>query len=196
MPSSEQDLDAAKQALRVELRARRKALSPSAREEAERTLNGALSTWLSGVERLGLYAASGSELCLSALARGLSSRGVTLAWPRVVGQMLCFHCADLGSLTPGYRGLLEPSSDAPAISASELDVILVPGLGFDIEGGRLGQGGGFYDRLLRHTLGPKIIGIGFDVQLVDPLPLGPLDVRVAQVFTDKRVPQSPRWDCA
>ena len=71
MPSSEQDLDAAKHALRVELRAP-EALSPSTREDAERRLNAALSTWLTGVERLGLYAASGSEALSSALARAWS----------------------------------------------------------------------------------------------------------------------------
>jgi 5-formyltetrahydrofolate cyclo-ligase len=62
---------------------------------------------------------------------------------------------------------------------------LVPGVAFDVRGGRLGRGRGFYDRLLAGVSGAKC-GVAFDEQIVDAVPAGPLDIRLNCILTPTR----------
>lgn len=88
-------------------------------------------------------------------------------------------------------GLLVPRSDLPAVRADRLRLIVVPGLAFDRFGGRLGRGAGFYDRFLSELppppVGPTVLGVAFDVQMVDSpegLPTEAHDVRMHGVVTE------------
>ena len=77
----------------------------------------------------------------------------------------------------------EPRAPHP-IDAGEVDVVIVPGLAFTREGDRLGQGGGWYDRFLAGVRPDcATIGVCFDEQLVDQLPIEPHDQRMACVVT-------------
>ncbi len=91
---------------------------------------------------------------------------------------------DLAESAPGIR---EPVSGVP-IPVSMIDLIIVPGLGFDAEGNRLGRGRGFYDRFLAH---PEVravkCAVAFEEQLCPEIPRGPLDVRVDMLVTDTKV---------
>ena len=64
------------------------------------------------------------------------------------------------------HGLREPSDPHP-VAPDTIDVMLVPGLGFDTGGGRLGRGGGYYDRFLATSRAPVVIGVGFDCQILE-----------------------------
>jgi len=88
-------------------------------------------------------------------------------------------------LRPGRMGILEP---APAQWAEPAAVgaVLVPGVAFDRSGGRLGRGGGYYDRLLRGLRAVKV-GVAFEAQLVGVVPAGPTDQRVDWVVTEQGV---------
>ena len=77
----------------------------------------------------------------------------------------------------GKYGILELKKDFPAISEDKIDVWLIPGVGFDRAGNRLGHGGGFYDRLLENAPGIKI-GVGYDIQLISEVPCGQHDQRM------------------
>ena len=81
----------------------------------------------------------------------------------------------------------EPAFSAP-IPPSLIDLVVVPGLGFDAFGNRLGRGRGFYDRFLAT---PEFKGIAcalaFDEQFVDELPTGPLDCPVNMLVTSSQV---------
>ncbi len=86
---------------------------------------------------------------------------------------------------PGQFGIREPRPGCPEIPLERLGLILVPGVAFDLRGGRLGRGRGFYDRLLPEIHGIKC-GVAFDEQMVDAVPAGRLDVRMDFVLTPTR----------
>lgn len=85
----------------------------------------------------------------------------------------------------GQFGIREPKLHCPEISLNHLDLALVPGLGFDLLGGRLGRGKGFYDRLLVQISGTKC-GVGFDEQIIEAIPIEPHDVYLNCILTPTR----------
>ncbi|MBQ8285168.1 MAG: 5-formyltetrahydrofolate cyclo-ligase [Thermoguttaceae bacterium] len=95
----------------------------------------------------------------------------------------------LTSLTSGAFGIWEPVPDASRLVAPDaFDVVLVPGLAFDLDGGRLGRGAGFYDRFLA-TLPPKtrLVGVALDEQIVDKAPRDAFDLPVDALATPSRL---------
>jgi 5-formyltetrahydrofolate cyclo-ligase len=77
-------------------------------------------------------------------------------------------------------GVLEPTG--PAVDVSEIDLVIVPGLAFTLDGDRIGYGQGYYDRFLP-TVGAPSVGVCFVDQLVDFMPLTEHDVRVDMVIS-------------
>jgi 5-formyltetrahydrofolate cyclo-ligase len=140
---------------------------------------------LRSVRTVALYAAHRGEVDLTGLASRLGQRGVRTLLPRVRGDALELVAANLGSpLSPGYRGICEPRG--PAIDPEVVDTIVVPGVAFDPTGGRLGQGGGHYDRLLAELPSDTTrIGVGFACQLVPSVPREPHDLALDVIVTDR-----------
>jgi 5-formyltetrahydrofolate cyclo-ligase len=85
----------------------------------------------------------------------------------------------------GQFGIREPKAACAEIVLSRLDLILVPGVAFDLRGRRLGRGRGFYDRLLAETRGVKC-GIAFDEQLVETIPAEAHDQPMNFILTPTR----------
>ena len=92
-------------------------------------------------------------------------------------------------LAPGYYGIPEPDPrKSLRVDAAEIDAAIIPGSVFDIHGGRLGYGGGYYDRfLVGEAPQAKRIGFAFEMQLVDRVPLEPHDQPLDILVTEKRV---------
>jgi 5-formyltetrahydrofolate cyclo-ligase len=88
-------------------------------------------------------------------------------------------------IVTGQFGIREPGAHCVEIPLNRLDLVLVPGVGFDLQGRRLGRGRGFYDRLLADVDGIKC-GIVFDEQVVDKIPTGPQDIRLNFILTPTR----------
>jgi 5-formyltetrahydrofolate cyclo-ligase len=91
----------------------------------------------------------------------------------------------------GKFGIREPAPTCVATPLQDLDLVLVPGVAFEIDGHRLGRGKGFYDRLLENFTGKKI-GIAFDEQIVDAVPAGKNDVKMDLIVTPTRLVKSSR----
>lgn len=84
----------------------------------------------------------------------------------------------------GVAGLRQAKGGLRSVEPSELDVVFVPGVAFDRRGGRLGHGEGYYDRFLaRVGSGTRIIGVCFDHQIVDEVPMERHDVRMQALLT-------------
>lgn len=143
------------------------------------------------------YASFGPELRTDGFLRRVLDDGKTLLLPRVERDGLAlYEVRDLAlDLSPGTWGIREPITDrCPVVDPGIADFALIPGVAFDREGGRLGYGGGFYDRLLAGlTADPPLVSGAFEVQMVDEVPVGPHDAPVHAVVTEEGIyPQDGR----
>lgn len=138
---------------------------------------------------VGLYHATPDEAPTAAYARWFHENGrkVALPWFAGRGSAMTFRAwrdpHDDAALVPGLLGTVQPGADAPEVTP---DVVIVPLLAFTDEGGRLGQGGGHYDRWLAAHPGVTAIGIGWDCQLVEAMPLEAHDRLLDAVITPTR----------
>lgn len=142
---------------------------------------------LRGVRLVVLYAALAEETDVGDALAPLRDRGARTAFPRVEGSRLqLVEAANLGKLQVGYRGIREPVG--PRIDPGDVDAVLLPGVAFDLHGGRLGQGGGHYDRLLASLPDAAVrVGACFSCQVVPDVPRAEHDQPVDIVVTDRAV---------
>lgn len=160
-----------KPALRQRMRALRRGIEAEQRAAEALAAAAACADLIRGVPAS--YAALPDELDLSSLhrERWRSLRAVFL--PRVAGPgRLAWHTViDGGQLVPGAFAIPEPDpAQAAAVELPRGTTVLVPGLAFTADGRRLGQGGGYYDRLLSARPDLRAIGVGFSCQLLPDLP--------------------------
>ena len=178
-----------KNVIRAEMRTRRKTVTPEARAAAGKELSRrlivderALGAAISAKGPIAVYLASKEEIDLADFITAALSFGCAVFAPRWNGtDYELVRLQDFATLVKGPHGILEPPA-GPAVRPEDVRAWLVPGLAFTKDGGRLGYGGGWYDRLLCRTAQqtPKI-GIAYGFQLVDELPTEPHDVRLTSV---------------
>lgn len=113
--------------------------------------------------------------------------------PVLQGSRLAFiNVDDTTTLHPNRFGILEPLFDErKAIQPTNVDLVILPLVAFDLKKHRLGMGGGFYDRTFAFTRQgakkPKLVGIAYDFQCVQHLPRSHLDIRLDAIVTEKKV---------
>ena len=184
-----------KSTLRRQLKAARKALKPAARHQAARdALRLALRHGLLlRARRVGLYLPQGGEfdtrplleqaLCMrrACYLPVLPRRGRVMRFGRVVRH---------ARMKKNRYGIPEPF-DAKPLRARQLDLLLMPLVGFDDRGYRLGMGGGYYDATLafmRHRRlwrKPRLVGVAYTCQRVEALPHDPWDMPLDAVLTER-----------
>jgi 5-formyltetrahydrofolate cyclo-ligase len=139
------------------------------------------------------YLAFDHEVLTDGLMRQAMASGKELILPMVLSDrqdMALYVIEDLGrDVAPGYRGILEPlPRRTRAVTPEAVGLALVPGVAFDLRGGRLGFGAGFYDRLLsRLPGGVPTLGLAFDFQVIPRLPLQSHDVLLGAIVTESRL---------
>ncbi len=110
--------------------------------------------------------------------------GKTFAFPRISGRHVDFIVSeDPSEMTRGAFGVMEPARGPAAPPA---DLILVPGVAFDVHGNRLGRGRGFYDHILKTFPGYRL-GVSFLKQLFLSVPIDPHDEPVRAILTEDGV---------
>ncbi len=183
-----------KATLRRELAAAREALAGrDARSEAIARRLAELPPYRAA-RAVSSYVGVGTEVSTTGLIRTALATGAAVSVPwRLGDRLLLARITTLDELQPASLGLLEPSmavrSDPRRMVPPEsVDLILVPGLGFDRAGGRLGHGKGYYDRLLREAgRDPLRVGLAFECQMVAELPVTPIDEPMDLVVTEAAV---------
>lgn len=106
-----------------------------------------------------------------------------IAFPRIDGDRMEFLIPR--EFTLGGLGIQEPSDGE---NAPPPDLILIPGMAFDLSGGRLGRGRGHYDRWLAGHPGIPRLGLCFECQIFEAIPLEDHDLKVDSVITEQRGP--------
>jgi 5-formyltetrahydrofolate cyclo-ligase len=190
--------DAARTALRQQLRDTRGQLTPMQRIAAAQGLAAQLEALpeFHVDQRVGIYWAVHGELALHAAVAPMRRRGQQLFLP-VIGarRRLKFapYSAD-AELVPNRHGIPEPQVAAEKLVMPEqLELVLVPLLGFDRRGYRLGFGGGYYDTSFAflqqgdRPREPLLVGIGYSSQEIDGLAPEPWDVRLDFIATEREL---------
>lgn len=185
-----------RQTLRKELRARRNALNP--------TQQAAASAWalrhlmklpqFLRAQHVALYMAADGELDPFPIAAQLWKMGkhtyLPVLHPTQEGQLWFVEYTEATVLKPNRFGIPEPDHrQERKLPAKLLDAVLLPLVGFDRNGGRLGMGGGFYDRTFAFHKGkktkPYLIGLAHACQEVEGLEVADWDVPLFSVVTDQ-----------
>lgn len=138
------------------------------------------------------YVSFGNEVNTTKIINKLFEKKRKVAVPVCISetnQIVASQIFDLDKLIPSLFGILEPDKEQLLpIDPKKLEIVLVPGLAFDIHGNRVGYGKGYYDRFLIH-LNPNSlkIGLAYDFQLLDEIPSNSYDIPVDIIVTDKRI---------
>lgn len=177
--------------LRRELRARLRTIDAAELLRAGEGLRERLvqqSEWLAA-RTVMLFASMPEEPDLWPLAERALAEGRRLVLPRYDRDAGVYGVAEVRDLTRdvqvGSFGIREPVSTCAVWSLNQLDLVLVPGLGFDREGHRLGRGKGFYDRMLSSRRGTAC-GVAMDWQILPAIPVEPHDQHVDCIVTPSR----------
>ena len=200
MTPSDSAPDAARRALRARLAARRRSLTPGERAHAahEVARHAIRALPLNAGARVAIYASLPSELDTTPLIELALGRGCRLYLPRIDRPRSARGMRFLamgGALRRNRLGIDEPDPAAAGIRARWLDLVLLPLVGFDRSGVRLGTGGGFYDRAFafrnhrRAWHAPRLVGLGYAFQELKHIEAAAHDVRMDAVITDEGVIQ-------
>lgn len=138
------------------------------------------------------YASFRSEVDTLSMIQKSLEMGKRVVLPKVDKErhmLSLYEIKDLNELSPGYMGIPEPSlADERTVDIDDVDLVIIPGAGFDYSGNRLGYGAGYYDILLSKSKKKiSIIALAYEEQIVDSIPSEKHDVKVDMIVTDTRV---------
>lgn len=176
-----------KTALRQRMRTLRRRLAAEAPDAGFRAAEALVLDRLPPTEAVAVYYAQGSEIDPTPLAERLAASGVGVALPVALsreGHLQFRRWIPGETLAPDAVGVPAPPQGAAVVRPN---VVVTPLLAFDRRGGRLGQGGGHYDRTLANlrASGPVfVLGLAYAGQEVDEIPMEPHDQRLDAILTE------------
>ena len=135
------------------------------------------------------YASKKDEVQTFGMIQRALDIGKKVALPITVVEgknLVLSEIRNLKRLDEGAFDVLEPMDYAP-VAPEEVDLVIVPGVAFDVRGDRLGHGMGYYDKLLKQMPDALFVGLAFEFQMVEDIPEEEHDVSVHKVVTEERV---------
>jgi 5-formyltetrahydrofolate cyclo-ligase len=182
-----------KPAIRKELLRRRDAIPPEVRRAKDRLILERLLS-LEEFKNAGtvfFYASFRTEFDTTELIKISLAAGKRAVLPKVdreKQELVLYEIKDFSELGPGYMGIPEPTSPETPVSINDIDLVIIPGAGFDPMGNRIGYGGGYYDRLLsgmqKHV---PVIAPAYEEQIIDSIPSESHDIKVQMIITDRQL---------
>ncbi|WP_119332204.1 5-formyltetrahydrofolate cyclo-ligase [Geobacter sulfurreducens] len=180
-----------KRVLRQSMLALRKSLAPAEAKWASEAIQRSFveSDGFRNARVVALYAPIRGEVDTGDVLQLALDQGKTVLLPAVCGDELRFiEVTDPAGLRSGSFGIPEPCLMGKTVAPDCADIIVVPGVAFDLAGRRIGYGKGFYDRALHHLEGTgRLVGFCYDFQLVDEIRGEPHDVALDLIVTEKRI---------
>lgn len=178
-----------KTALRREIRAKKQAMTTAEIEKTSALLAAKLRAHpaYQACNSLYGYLSYNQEVRTLPILEMALSDGKRVAVPKVFGQEMRFlWLDDLTAIAPGYCGIPEPVADEPAAD-DKTALVLLPGLAFDLEGHRVGYGGGFYDQFLAAEPKHPTVALCYGFQLFDHLDTEEYDIPADAVLSQEVV---------
>ena len=179
-----------KSSIRTILRERKDAMDPSDRLNKSRAICRHLMPLIRDNEVVMAYTSKEKEVNTTPILTALFQRNVPVIVPIIQKEDISLRLSylrDLAALVPSTFGVPEPiGSEIPA-HGEDVETILLPMLGFDRTGGRIGYGAGYYDRFLEKYPDLRKIGLAFSCQEIEKLPLDNTDVLMDTIITEEGI---------
>ncbi|MDO5713032.1 MAG: 5-formyltetrahydrofolate cyclo-ligase [Tissierellia bacterium] len=138
-------------------------------------------------KRIFIYWSMKYEFPTQFLIRYFLENNFKVYLPKIIGKnMLPAPIKNMKDVTPGPGPFYIPEPTSKEVT-EKMDLILVPGLAFDLLGGRLGYGGGYYDRYLKKFPPKSCYGLAFDFQIIPQVPMKDYDVYLDGIITSSKV---------
>ena len=176
--------------IRAILRQRKNAMDPEDRQKKSRTICRHLMTLLREQETVMVYTSKEKEVNTVPLITSLLEAGNPVIVPIIVKEDISLRLSylmDFSALVPSTFGVPEPIGNEIPARGEDVDTIILPMLGFDRTGARIGYGAGYYDRFLEKYPVLHKIGIAFACQEIERLPLDETDVRMDHIVTEEGI---------
>lgn len=177
--------------VRARLRSLRRAMSLSevvlrSQLIGERFLN---SPMIGDQGTFGLYAAIENEVRTEGIFQELRKFQKRVGYPLVTPKGIKFmEVQDLSEMKVGRWGILEPREGGRVFSLDDIELVAIPGIGFDEEGYRVGYGKGYYDKALKNFKGIKV-GLAYEQQILKTIPREADDICCDWICTEQRLIQ-------
>jgi 5-formyltetrahydrofolate cyclo-ligase len=183
-----------KKQLRISLLAKRSALDPVERQAHDEAILRHLTAMpeVQAAETILLYLDFRGEPSSDAMIRWGLAAGKRICAPKTIvaeRRLIPIRITDADDLVIGAYDIREPrDAEGARMEAAEIDAVILPGVGFDRRGGRLGYGGGYYDRFLPQLReGVPKIAVAYEVQVLPEVPLEPHDMQLDALVTEAGV---------
>jgi len=178
-----------KKAIRKKVLAARDTLSPGERAAKSREIEERLFSLpeFTCARVILFFASFRSEVDTDPMIRRALAFGKRVVLPKVKGtELALYEISDLDKdVASGTWGIPEPYESTP-ILLEEIDLIIVPGAGYDERGNRVGYGAGFYDKLLP-SFKRMTVALAFECQVVPNVPTEMHDIPIKKIVTERRV---------
>jgi 5-formyltetrahydrofolate cyclo-ligase len=175
--------------LRFKIRAALEKISPAVRAVESIDLCERLKAQIPSAHTILFFAPLPDELDIWPVLELSLALGTNCALPFFDAEKKIYGARLLKTLATdiviGKFGVREPAAACEEIALNQFDLVLVPGVAFDLQGHRLGRGQGFYDRILAEATGIKC-GLAYDFQLLEEIPTEPHDAKMDFIFTPSR----------
>jgi 5-formyltetrahydrofolate cyclo-ligase len=180
-----------KQDIRKKILDHREAIDTDIRKQwDENILNNLIkSDWYKKANTIFAFVSFKSEADTHKIIKYSIQDQKTVCVPRIKSKQKgieIFKIDSFDQLENGYFGILEPIESCPVINSKDIDLILMPGVAFDRQGGRVGYGAGFYDRFLSNmNNNVDKIAVAYHFQILDNIPMDEHDVRIDGIVTEE-----------
>ena len=148
------------------------------------------SPWYRTAQTILFYVSYDNEVNTHDMIQESLKNGKTVIVPKadVQNKTLCLSkLLRWDDLSPGAYSILEPrDSSIHEVPISSIELLIIPGIGYDQHGNRIGHGMGYYDRLLKNTVQAHSIGLAFECQLIESIPVEEHDEKVQMIVTEDR----------
>lgn len=179
--------------LRKAMMEKRDAIEESTRHMYDKKIFERLtgSAFYNSADLIFIYVSFRSEADTHDIIRNSLECGKRICVPKVnkeTKEMEAYIIESMDQLKKGYFNILEPYDGCKKADLEDIDLVLMPGMAFDRKGGRIGYGGGFYDRFLM-SMKRKVnrIALAYHFQVVDEVPVDWMDIRIDGIITDEEI---------